>query len=111
MPRERIYQLTEDSGDSGHGGFSPPCPDPFTVVNQKILAALCSVIQTPHASGIPTKAQNSAAFASRPPNPMPNEPDGVEAELFAVAACSLATSSALMCHFELTGLIRKLQIR
>src|SRR5882724_5193593 len=103
MPRERIHQL---NGDTGRGGFSPPCPGPFTAVNQRILAALSSVFQTPQASGIPTKAQNSAALASRPPLPMPNEPDGVEAELFAVAACSLATSSGLMCHFALTGLIR-----
>src|ERR1700687_909923 len=101
MPRERIYQLSEDSG---HGGFSPPCPDPFTVVNQKILAALCSVIQTPHASGMPTKAQNSAAFASSPPSPMPYEPDCTPAALFALAACNFATSSALMCHLWSTGL-------
>src|SRR5882757_3115670 len=28
------------------------------MLDQRILAALCSVIQTPHASGMPTKAQN-----------------------------------------------------
>src|SRR5258708_35274573 len=34
MPRERIHQL---KGDPGHGGFSPPCPDPFTVVKSENL--------------------------------------------------------------------------
>jgi hypothetical protein len=50
------------------------------------LAALTRVIHTPQASGIPTKAQNTAAFASSPPNPIPCEP--VEMALFALAACS-----------------------
>lgn len=39
--------------------------------DQKILTALSSVFQTPQASGMPTKAQNSAALASSPPKPMP----------------------------------------
>jgi len=51
------------------------------------------------ASGMPTKAQNSAALASSPPLPMPNEPCCTAASLFALAACSLVTSSVLMCHF------------
>src|SRR5258708_38369848 len=74
--------------------------------NQKILSALSSVFHTPQASGMPTNAQNSAALTSRPPVPMPNEPDCTPAALFALAACSLATSSALMFHFGSTGLIR-----
>src|SRR3954467_2578363 len=43
--------------------------------NQKIRAAVFSVIQMPQHSGMPTKAQNNAACASKPPLPMPNEPD------------------------------------
>src|SRR5258708_14858844 len=75
--------------------------------NQKILTALSSVFHTPQASGTPTNAQNSAALTSSPPVPMPpNEPDCTPAALFALAACSLATSSALMFHFGSTGLIR-----
>ena len=56
-----------------------------------------SVIQTPHASGMPTKAQNAAAFASRPPLPIPNEPCGIATSFLARAACNLATSSELIC--------------
>src|SRR5437763_453251 len=78
--------------------------------DQKILAALSSVFQTPQASGTPTKAQNSTALMSNPPLPMPNEPCWTAASPFALAACSLATCPSLMCHFGLTGLIRKLQI-
>src|SRR6266478_1999024 len=74
--------------------------------DQKILIALSSVFHTPQASGIPTKAQNSAALASSPPLPMPNEPCWIAASLFALADCSLATSSVLMCHLWSTGLIR-----
>src|SRR6187431_299664 len=66
---------------------------------QSILTALSSVFHTPQASGMPTKAQNSAALASSPPNPMPYEPDGPDAPALAVAACSLATSASLICHF------------
>src|SRR6185312_10424590 len=64
---------------------------------QSILTALSKVFHTPQASGMPTKAQNSAALASSPPNPMPYEPDGPEFPALAVAACSLATSASLMC--------------
>ena len=60
---------------------------------------------------MPTKAQNSAALASMPPLPMPNEPFWIAASLLALAAWSLASSSGLMFHLESTGLIRKLQIR
>jgi hypothetical protein len=60
---------------------------------------------------MPTKAQNNAALPSSPPLPMPNEPCGIAASLLVRAACNLATSSALMYHFGLTGLTRKLQIR
>src|SRR5207237_8042875 len=77
--------------------------------NQNILMALSSVFHTPQASGMPTKAQNSAALASKPPRSMPNEPVSTAA-LFALAACSLATSSALIFHLASTGLIRNLQI-
>src|SRR5690349_13115790 len=73
---------------------------------QRILAALSSVFQTPQASGMPTNSQNSAACQSSPPLPMPNEPCAVIASRLAVAACSLATSSALMCHLGSTGLTR-----
>ena len=52
------------------------------MADQKILAALCSVIHTPHASGMPTKAQNNRAGASNPPLPMPNEPVGVAIAVF-----------------------------
>src|SRR5262249_28761076 len=75
----------------------------------RIFAADCSVIHTPHAKGIPTNSQNAAARQSRPPLPMPNEPDVMAPA--AVAACSLATSSALMYHFGFTGLTRRLQIK
>src|ERR1700733_4807707 len=78
---------------------------PAAMTDQKIWAALCSVIQTPHARGMPTKAQNKAALASKPPLPMPNDPDGDAPEELA-PACSLATSASLMCHFGSTGLIR-----
>src|SRR5260370_28729462 len=61
--------------------------------DQKIFIALSSVFHTPHASGMPTKAQNSAALTSRPPLPMTNEPECTAAELFALAACTVATSS------------------
>src|SRR5258708_36781922 len=74
--------------------------------NQKIFAALSSVFHTPQASGTPTNAQNSAALTSRPPVPMPNEPDCTAAALFALAACSFVPSAALMFHFGSTGLIR-----
>src|ERR1700686_4481383 len=74
--------------------------------DQKILIALSSVFHTPQASGMPTKAQNSAALASSPPRPMPNEPCWIAASLFALADCSLETSSVLMCHLWSTGLIR-----
>jgi hypothetical protein len=70
-----------------------------------------SVIQTPQASGMPTKAQKTAAFQSRPPLPMPNDPDAVPAALFGPAAWSFETSSSLMYHFGFTGLTRKLQIK
>jgi hypothetical protein len=73
--------------------------------DQRIVAALCSVIQTPQGSGIPTNAQNIAALASSPPKPMPYDPEGPDAPAFAVAACSLATSASLLCHFASTGLI------
>src|SRR5579872_4045742 len=73
-----------------------------------IFAADCSVIHTPQARGMPTNAQNTAAFQSRPPLPMPYEPAGTTP---ALAACNLATSSWLMYHLGLTGLTRKLQIR
>ena len=39
--------------------------------DQKILTALSSVFQTPQSRGTPTKAQNNAALASSPPNPIP----------------------------------------
>src|SRR6266478_1234350 len=94
-PRDAIPKASR--GDGGGG--------------QNILAALSSVFQTPQASGMPTKAQNSAALTSNPPLPMPNEPCWIAASPLALAACSLATSTSLMCHFGLTGLIRKLQIR
>jgi hypothetical protein len=61
---------------------------------QKILAALSNVFHTPQASGIPTNSQSSAALASSPPLPMPNEPCWI-APLLALAACSLATSASL----------------
>src|SRR6478672_2077347 len=77
---------------------------------QKILAALSNVFHTPQASGIPTNNQNSAALASSPPLPMPNERCWIAAPLLALAACSLATSASLMCHLGLTSLIRKLKI-
>src|ERR1700680_543763 len=66
--------------------------------DQKILIALSSVFHTPQASGTPTNNQNSAALRSTPPLPMPNDPCCIAESLFALAACSLATSSALMCH-------------
>src|SRR5882757_2081818 len=88
----------------GVTGRTSPSRDAMN--GQKILAALCSVIQTPHARGMPTKAQNSAALASSPPNPMPNDPDGPDELALAVAACSFATSASLMCHLWSTGLIR-----
>src|SRR6516164_7330400 len=78
--------------------------------DQKIFAALSSVCQTPHPSGTPTNSQNRAALRSRPPLPMPNEPCWTAAALLALAAWSFATSASLIYHFELTGLIRKLQI-
>src|SRR6266702_3064345 len=73
---------------------------------QKILSALSSVFQTPQASGMPTKAQNSAALPSSPPLPMPNEPCWIDASLLALAAWSPATSFSLIFHFGSTGLIR-----
>src|SRR5438105_427997 len=73
-------------------------PRRLAMFDQKILAALWSVIQTPHARGMPTKAQNNAAFASSPPNPMPCDPEDANAPELAVAACSLATSASLICH-------------
>ena len=57
---------------------------------------------------MPTNAQKTAAFQSKPPLPMPNEPDAVPAVLLAQI---FATSSSLMYHFEFTGLTRKLQIK
>src|SRR5262245_2435676 len=74
-------------------------------------AADLSVIQTPQASGTPTKAQRTAAFQSKPPLPIPNEPDAESAALLAPAAWSFKTSSSLMYHFGFTGLTRKLQIK
>src|SRR6478735_3652030 len=76
------------------------------ISDQSILTALSSVFHTPHSSGMPTKAQNKAALASSPPNPMPYDPEGPDAPTLALAACSLATSASLMCHFRSTGLIR-----
>jgi hypothetical protein len=48
----------------GRGGDAPAS-------RQKILRALDSVIHTPQAIGRPTKAQKTAAEASRPPLSMP----------------------------------------
>src|SRR3954447_5105523 len=81
-------------------------PHPAATNGQRILTALSSVFQTPQARGTPTKAQNIAALASSPPNPMPYEHDEPALPALAVAACSLATSASLMCHFASTGLIR-----
>src|SRR5690242_2645766 len=53
---------------------------------QRILAALSNVFHTPQASGTPTNSQNSAALASSPPLPMPNEPCWTAASLLALAA-------------------------
>src|ERR1700738_2386399 len=93
---------------AGQVAYLAPVPLGLLRCYLKIAAALSSVTQTPQASGMPTKAQNSAALRSRPPLPMPNEPYCTAAALFALAACSLATSASLMCHFGLTGLNRKL---
>src|SRR5471032_27703 len=91
----------------GHDGCCRHAPKSFIdVEDQKILTTLSRVLYTPQASGMPTKAQNSAALASSPPLPMPNEPCWIAASLFALADCSLETSSVLMCHLWSTGLIR-----
>src|SRR3954447_12954517 len=74
--------------------------------DQMILIALSRVFHTPQASGTPTKTQNSAALASSPPLPMPNEPWCTPASLLALAACNLVTSSGLMFHLGSTGLMR-----
>ena len=60
---------------------------------------------------MPTKAQNSAARASRPPVPIPNEPDGVANAAPAAFACNAATSSGFMNHLSDSGLTRKLQMK
>src|SRR5262245_767064 len=81
----------------------PTCP-----IDQKILAALTSVFHTPQPSGTPTNAQNATACRSSPPLPIPCQPATMAVAF--LSACSLATSSWLMNHFELTGLTRALQI-
>src|SRR5580704_12668185 len=92
---------------TGARQLSPSCPQVYSFAyDQRILAALCSVSQTPHARGMPTKAQNSAALASRPPLPMPYDPDADGPDALAAPACSFATSASLMYHFGSTGLIR-----
>src|SRR5271169_3627347 len=112
----------ETNAGARHGKFPSKCRGAKTagrklpsrgqvISDQKILAALSSVFHTPQASGMPTKAQNSAALTSKPPLPMPNEPYCTAAALFALAAWSFATSASLMCHLGSTGLTRKLQIR
>src|SRR5215471_8539763 len=77
-------------------------PSPRTC-RQKILAAFTSVFQTPQASGIPTKAQNSTACRSSPPLPMPKDPD-VAAPAALCLACNAATSSGFMNHLSASGL-------
>src|ERR1700722_100863 len=66
----RMNSLMEETDVVGRAKRTPHDADR----DQNILAALSSVLYTPQASGIPTKAQNSAALASRPPLSMPNEP-------------------------------------
>src|SRR4051812_40309283 len=96
----------EVQGQRIHRGFASGrrAAAPSRLQDQKIRSAFFSVIHTPQASGMPTKAQNTAALASKPPRPMPNEPDGVANAVRALAACSLATSSWLMYHLGSTGL-------
>src|ERR1700737_4910391 len=106
VPPGLIHWVDSEASVTGHVAYPPPVPPGLLRCYLKIAAALCSVIQTPQASGMPTKAQNNAALASRPPLPMPNEPACTPAALFALAACSFATSSALIFHFGSTGLIR-----
>ena len=61
--------LVPVSGDANRGR-TPRCSAGRRDAIRNLIA-FCSVIQTPQASGMPTKAQNAAAPASRPPLPMP----------------------------------------
>jgi hypothetical protein len=69
------------------------------------------VVHTPHAQGTPTKAQKIRTAKLSPPLPMPNEPACAAPAVLALAACSFATSRALIYHLRLTGLTYRLQIR
>ena len=51
-----------------------------------IATVAFSVVHTPQARGMPTKAQNTAACQSSPPLPMPKDPDGMSVALLALAA-------------------------
>ena len=80
-PRIKVEMYGFENGAAG----SMPMPPADSLVTwrpsrriaaiaQKILAALTSVFQMPQPSGMPTKHQNSAAWTSKPPLPMPNDP-------------------------------------
>ena len=92
-------------------GNASEVPAPGHGPDQKILTALCIVIQTPHASGTPTKAQNSAAWRSSPPLPMPKEPDGAAAAAVRARRLQFGDRFGFICHLASTGLTMELQIR
>ncbi len=81
----RLTREPSTGNEMKKGPVRGPFPDSRRRHYLKRMAACCSVIHTPQRIGMPTADQASAALASSPPWPMPNEPDGPAALFFVLA--------------------------